>query len=166
MTVSPSTDPATLADGYRLRRATLFDLRALHRLERVIFPRDAYPYFDLALLFVIPGVLNRKIVAPDGSLAGFVSASRALFDSNRGWIITLGVDPHHQRRGLGGCLLAVTEQRINRPFMRLTVRAGNQPAIRLYERTGYGVVERKIGYYRDGEAGLIMEKRVDLDTEG
>lgn len=167
MTVSPSThqssphvSPAVLAHGYRLRRATLLDMRALHRLEEAIFPRDAYPYFDLALLFVMPGVLNQKIVAPDGSLAGFVSASRALFTPDRGWIITLGVDPAHQRRGLGAYLLAVAEQRINRRFMRLTVREGNQPAIRLYERAGYEVVERKINYYRDGEAGLIMEKQV------
>lgn len=167
MTVSPSThrpaphaSPAALAHGYHLRRATLFDLRALHRLEQVIFPRDAYPYLDLALLFLMPGVWNQKIVAPDGSLAGFVSASRAVFTPDRGWIITLGVDRAHQRRGLGAYLLAAAEQRINRQFMRLTVREGNQPAIRLYDRAGYEVVERKMRYYRDGEAGLIMQKLV------
>jgi ribosomal protein S18 acetylase RimI-like enzyme len=149
----------SLTRGYVLHRATLLDLRALRRLERVIFPRDAYPYVDLALLFLWPGVVNLKIAAPDGTMAGFVSATRGLA-SQRAWIITLGVAPAHQRHGLGAYLLATAEERIGRPFMRLTVRQGNLTAIRLYERTGYTVIERKWGYYHDGETGLVMEKRV------
>ncbi len=156
--------PAPLAQGYRLRRATLLDLRALHRLETIIFPRDAYPYLDLGLLFLLPGLFNLKITAPDGSLAGFVSCSRGL-SRERGWIITLGVNPAHQRRGLGAYLLAICENRLKRPFMRLTVREGNLPAIRLYERTGYHVIEHRWGYYRDGETGLVMEKRIDLEDK-
>ncbi len=148
-----------LPPGYKLCRATLLDLRALHRLERVIFPRDAYPYFELALLFLVPRIINLKIVAPDGSLAGFVSASRGL-SCERGWIITLGVAPAHQRRGLGKALLAAAEARLKRPFVRLTVRESNLPAIRLYQRVGYTVVGRHPAYYRDGEAGLIMEKQL------
>ncbi len=124
--VAPS--PLPLPPGYTLRRATLRDLRALYRLERLIFPRDAYPYFDLALLFLTPGVINLKIAAPDGSL--------------------------------GAALLVRAEARIGRPCIRLTVRESNQPAIRLYQRAGYAVIERKIGYNRDGEAGLVMEKRI------
>jgi ribosomal protein S18 acetylase RimI-like enzyme len=151
---------ASLAQGYTLRRATLFDLRALYRLEAMIFPRDAYPYLDLALMFVWPGIINIKVVTPDGSLAGFASCARGL-SPERGWIITLGVAPTHQRCGLGAYLLAVCEQRLKRPFVRLTVRQGNTPAIRLYERTGYKTIEHRWGYYRDGETGLIMEKQVD-----
>jgi ribosomal protein S18 acetylase RimI-like enzyme len=153
----------SLTQGYILHRATLLDLRALHRLERVIFPRDAYPYFDLALLFVWPGVLNLKIAAPDGSLAGFVSATRGLA-SRRAWIITLGVDPAHQRHGLGAYLLATAEQRLKRPNMRLTVRESNLAAIRLYEHAGYVVIERKWSYYRNGETGLVMEKHVKFGS--
>ncbi len=152
-----------LPPGYALCRATLLDLRALHRLERVIFPRDAYPYFELALLFLVPRIINLKIVAPDGSLAGFVSASRGL-SYERGWIITLGVAPAHQRRGLGTALLTAVETRLKRPFVRLTVRESNLPAIRLYQRVGYTVVGRHPAYYRDGETGLIMEKRLSVNS--
>lgn len=150
---------AELPGGYAIQRATLLDLRAVHRLEQIIFPQDAYPYADLLLLFMWPGILNLKAVAPDGSLAGFVSATRGHL-SPRCWIITLGVRPAHQRRGLGASLLAAVEQRVRKSAVRLTVRAGNAPAIRLYHRTGYTVIERRPGYYRDGEAGLIMEKQV------
>jgi ribosomal-protein-alanine N-acetyltransferase len=145
---------------YTVRRATLLDLRAVHRLERLIFPRDAYPYPDLLLLFLWPGILNLKIVAPDGSLAGFVSATRGHWRAHS-WIITLGVDPAHQRRGVGRQLLAACEKRLNKPAVRLTVRAGNVPAITLYRHTGYCVIEHRPGYYRDGETGLVMEKRFD-----
>lgn len=155
-----STSLTALAQGYALHRATLFDLRSLHRLEQVIFPRDAYPYFDLTLLFVWPTVINLKVTAANGTLAGFVSSTRALAE-DRAWIITLGVDPAHQRRGLGAYLLAAAEQRLKRPHIRLTVRQGNLPAIHLYERTGYEVIERKVGYYRDGETGLVMEKSIN-----
>ncbi len=148
-----------LPDGYRVRRATLLDLRAVHALERRIFPRDAYPYADLILLFLTPRVINLKMVAPDGGLAGFVSAIRSPLRP-RGWIITLGVNPAHQRKGLGAALLAAAEGRLRAPYVRLTVREGNFPALALYRREGYTVIERRPGYYRDGEAGLIMEKAI------
>jgi len=149
----------TLPTDYRLRRMTVFDIRALHALESRIFPKDAYGYVDLSILFLWPGIINLKITAPDGSLAGVISGIRAL-DFNRAWIITIGTHPAHQRRGIGAFLLHTMEQRIGRQFMRLTVREGNFPAIRLYETTGYSVIEHKYGYYRDGETGLIMEKQV------
>lgn len=150
--------------GYRLARATLRDLRAIHRLERDIFPFDAYTYADLAILFLFPGIRNLKAVAPDGALAGFVSAGPGRA-RRRGWIITLGVAPEHQRKGLGRWLLHEAEQRLGRPEMRLTVRASNAPAITLYKRAGYAVVERKPGYYRNGETGLVMERIVSTSLE-
>lgn len=133
-------------------------MRAVYRLEQAIFPLDAYPQFDLFLLFVIPGIVNIKAVAPDGSFAGFASGTRPFFH-DRGWIITFGITPEHQRKGLGTRLLAVCEERIGKPDIRLTVRAGNIPAITLYDKAGYRVISRKPGYYRNGETGLIMEKR-------
>ncbi len=149
----------SLAQGYTLRRATLFDMRALHRLEGMIFPLDAYPYFDLTLMFIWPSVINLKIAAPDGSMAGFASCTRGL-SRERGWIITLGIAPAHQQRGLGAYLLDVCEKRLKRPVVLLTVREGNTPAVRLYQRAGYQTIERKWGYYRDGETGLVMEKKI------
>ena len=154
-----ATHALSLAEGYTLQRGTLFDVHAIHRLHGIIFPRDAYPYLDLSLMLLWPGVINLKVAAPDGSLAGFVSTT-AGWSGRRGWIIMVGVDPAHQRRGLGTYLLHTAEQRLRRPAMRLTVRQGNLPAIRLYQREGYTVVEKKYGYYRDGETGLIMEKQI------
>lgn len=149
--------PFDVPAGYRLRRATLLDVRAVHRMEQLIFPRDAYTFVDLVLLFLWPYGYNLKITAPDGALAGFIAVARAL-DLSRGWIVTVGVVPAHQRRGVGAALLEAAEHRLRRRFMLLTVREGNTPAIRLYKRTGYQVLRRAPGYYRDGETGLVMQK--------
>ncbi len=148
-----------VAQGYRIRRVTLRDLRAVHALEQVIFPLDAYPYLDLTLLFIWPGTLNLKATAPDGSLAGFVAGSRHVWSSTA-WIITLGVHPAHQNKGVGRWLLLTAEQRMHKPTVRLTVRASNAPAITLYRHTGYAIIQRKPGYYRDNETGLVMEKEL------
>lgn len=150
--------PVPPVPGYVLRRATLRDVRAVRRLERAIFPLDAYPYFDLVLLFLWPTIRNLKIVAPDGTLAGFAAGIPARRVRDRAWIVTIGIAPVHQRRGLGAWLLDASERTLERRCIRLTVRESNRPAIRLYHKTGYRTIDRRPGYYHDGEAGLIMEK--------
>jgi len=43
--------------------------------------------------------------------------------------------------------------------VRLSVRASNHTAIRLYENTGYQVIDRWERYYTGGEDALVLEKR-------
>jgi len=151
---------AGLPPGFKLRRATLRDVRAAHRLHQVIFPHDAYTYFDLTLLFLWPPVINLKLTAPGGELAAFLSCVRSWQSVDKAWIITIGVHPAYQQRGLGTYLLAYGERRLGRPCVCLTVRESNLPAIKLYRKTGYVVARRQPGYYYDGEAGLVMEKAI------
>ncbi len=147
--VEPST--------YRIVRATWRDIRAVRRLELAVFPKDAYAYPELWMLLVWPGGVNLKAVAADGSLVGFVSGGR-MAGGGRTWIITLGVHPDHRRRGLGRRLLEACEARLSDPTIYLTVRAGNTPAILLYEQMGYRRLRTRPGYYPDGEDGVEMRK--------
>jgi ribosomal-protein-alanine N-acetyltransferase len=136
----------------------LGDVLALHRLERVAFPRDAYDPLTLAILLIWPGNVNLKAVALDGKPVGHVTGNpRPL--AGVAWIVTLVVAPAHQRRGLGRTLLAACEQRLRQPVVRLTVRASNAPAIALYTQAGYRRVRVWPRYYRGGEDGIVMEKR-------
>jgi ribosomal-protein-alanine N-acetyltransferase len=150
----------TSYNGYRVARATPLDVRRLRRLEREVFPKDAYSLLELTLLTLTPYIRNYKILAPDGNLVGFVSGSPSL-SGNPGWIITLGIAAAYQRQGLGRFLLGWCESRLNAQRIRLTVRAGNLPAIGLYEQCGYVHVRRRLRYYPDGEDGLEMEKGLD-----
>lgn len=146
----------TLPEGYAIRRAALWDIPAIYRLERMIFTQDSYSYLDLFLL-MIAGMTNLKLTGPDGALVGFVSGGR-LFWLGRAWIMTIGIHPQHQRLGLGRALLEACEARLSDREIYLTVRESNQRAMRIYEVAGYRAVLVKPAYYPGGEAGIEMRK--------
>ena len=150
-----------------IARATWRDTWALWRLERACFPREAYDPLTLLLLVVWPG--NVALKATNGrEIIGFVAGDHR-WDEQVAWIVTLGVAPPCQRRGLGAQLLAECEALLEAPTLRLMVREGNAPAVALYRKFGYAHVRREAGYYNGGEAGLLMEKRRergDRDRDG
>lgn len=157
--MTQNSSPA--ANGYTLHRASLRDLRAIHRLERQTFTNDAYTYFDLLILFLGPGMVNLKLVDSAGRLVGFVAGGQ-LLGRGRTWIMTIGIHPEHQGRGLGRWLLAECEAQLTDPLLYLTVRVSNERAIHLYRKTGYRQMGVKQRYYMDGESGLEMRKERDL----
>ena len=73
-------------------------------------------------------------------------------------IATLAVHPDYRRRGVGARLLEECEARLSSARIRLTVRADNLPAQRLYERFGYQQVGQVPNYYAHGHPGITMEK--------
>ena len=156
--------PLAEINGYRLERASLLAVNGLRRLEVEIFPRDAYTRLELGLQILLPRSRNYLLRAADGRVAGFVAGVDPWLRNRTAWIITLGIGKDHQRQGLGRYLLAYCEQRLRAEIVRLTVRAGNQPAIALYESMDYVFMRRAYRYYMDGEDGLIMEKNLRSTT--
>ncbi len=74
-------------------------------------------------------------------------------------IVTLGVEPAQQRRGLGAALVMhavdlALEARA--PAVRLECRASNEAAQALYRGFGFEVVGRRRRYYSDDEDALVM----------
>lgn len=147
-------------EDYTLLGANLLDINGVHRLEREIFPRDAYSRLELALQFLIPWSRNYKIVDAADQIVGFCSTLSNLIPGKPAWIMTLGIARAHQRKGLGGWLLAFAESQLRAGRVRLTVRAGNTPAITLYRNADYIHMRRIQRYYSGGEDGLVMEKRL------
>ena len=140
--------------------ASILDLNALGRLERACFGKDAWPIFDLIAVLTFAEVVRLKAVEA-GQMIGFVAGdpkpSQAL-----SWIATIGVLPEYRRRGVGRELLRACEARLTTPRVRLSVRASNAGAIRMYELEGYQRVEVWQGYYNDGEAAIVMEKQREI----
>ena len=144
------------SSNYLILPSTLRDIRAVRALEKLCFRRDAWGYVELMFLFAAFGAVRLKAVDGD-DMVGFISGEPRPSESCA-WISTIGVHPGYRRRGIGASLLAECESQLTEPRLKLTVRAGNAPAIALYERFGYAEIERWPGYYSDGEIGIVMEK--------
>ena len=138
--------------------ATWRDLNSLRQVERVCFPKDAWPIWDLIGVLTLPNVVRLKAVVDD-RMVGFIAADIRP-SQQMAWIATIGVLPEYRGRGIGSALLEATEQQLQVDSIRLNVRVSNHPAIRLYKSFGYQQVGRWPQYYSDGEDALIMEKEL------
>ena len=140
--------------------ATWRDLNPLRHLEKVCFPHDAWPLWDLVGVLTLPNVVRLRAVV-DSQMVGFIAGD--LRPSERlAWIATLGVLPEYRGRGIGRSLLQACEQRLELPHVRLNVRISNQVAIQLYQTSGYQRAGIWPSYYQDGEDALIMEKDLSV----
>lgn len=136
--------------------AGIRDLAALRRLERECFSLDAWPLIDQAAVLLLPNVVRLKAVV-DGQMVGFIAADLRR-GKNIGWIVTLGVLPAYQRRGIARALLSACMEQMNVACVRLSVRRSNLPALRLYAQQGFKMVDVWRNYYMGGEDALILEK--------
>ncbi|MGA7193985.1 MAG: GNAT family N-acetyltransferase [Anaerolineales bacterium] len=140
--------------------ASFLDLGALTKLERICFEKDVWPFLDLVAVLTFPDVIRLKAV-DDGKMIGFVAGDPHPSDGFS-WIATIGVLPEYRRRGIGRDLLRACERLLKTPRVRLSVRASNDGAIKLYEQEGYQRVEVWQSYYNDGEAAMVMEKTREI----
>lgn len=156
--------PATAAEleglpaGYTLREMTGADLSAVHALETVLFPADAWPLH----------LFEEELAHPEWRLywvleagAEIVAYAGAQYSSGMADVQTIAVSPAHEGRGLGGFLMRLMAAR-SRAWgatdLLLEVRVDNERAQALYERHGYTVIHTRRGYYNDGCDALIMQK--------
>lgn len=101
------------------------------------------------------GVLGWKIMQGD-VLAAFILV-RLIIDEAE--ILTLATQPSLRRQGYARRLLETALPYLRAQKCRdihLEVRAGNAPAIRLYEQTGFTPSGHRPRYYPDGEDACLM----------
>lgn len=146
----------------RIRPAVQADHSHLVQLEHRCFSGDRIS--DRSFRRFLKGEANRLLVAEgdDGHLVGY-----GLLLRHRGTslarLYSLAIAPEAQGQGLGYALLVALEAQAETDecrFIRLEVRTDNQGAIALYRRNGYRPVGERKGYYEDGAAALLMEKRL------
>ncbi len=138
-------------------RATWRDVRALVQLDRRCFkPIDAYAWYEFLNLCVWPGVITLKAVEGE-RLIGFVAGDPRRQEGHT-IIVTIAVDPDYQGRGLGERLMREVEARSPLARIQLMVRRSNLPALHLYRKLDYHIVETWPRYYEDGEDAYVMEK--------
>jgi len=148
-----------------IARATWRDVRALVKLDRRCFkPIDAYAWYELLNLCAWPGVITLKAVHA-GRIVGFIAGDPRRHEGHT-IIVTIAVDPDYQQRGIGERLMREVEARSLRsvPRLQLMVRKSNLPALHLYRKLNYAIVETWPRYYEDGEDAYVMEKTLTLPS--
>lgn len=151
-------EKSQLISNIQIVPASLWDLNAIRQLERIAFPRDAWPLLEMVGVLTLPSVERWK--AEDGErLAGFVAADIRR-SQGLAWIATIAVHPEYRRKGLGNRLMEKVEALVEVPRMRLSARASNRAAIQLYQRRGYEQVDVWPKYYSGEEDAVVMEKEL------
>ncbi len=108
---------------------------------RAMLPDRPWAAAEFRSILATKGVF--LVAAPNGFAIG-----RSTPDE--GELLTLSIDPDHQRKGLGSALLSAFEAELTRRGATaafLEVAADNHPAIALYRHTGWTQSGRRSGYY-------------------
>ena len=142
-----------------LREVHWSDIPALAALERDLFAHDAWseptwwselagrPRRDYVVLADADGVLGYGGLDHGGEVAD---------------VMTVAVAPRAQGRGLGRVLLAELEHRASARgagHVMLEVRADNQAALGLYDRSGFAVLSTRRRYYQPGDVDAIVMRK-------
>lgn len=165
---APGGPPSNDALAVAVRRATALDVEAMAALEAASF---ALPWSGAALAASLAGTDALGLIAvtpgagsaPDDAAAacerailGYALFRRVLDEAE---LLRVAVAPAARRHGIarrlvgrglgelagGGVLVC-----------HLEVRAGNAPAIALYEALGFTLAGRRPGYYSGGETALLF----------
>ena len=149
---------------FAIQPATWRDINELHHLERVCFDRDAWPYLDLMAVLTLPHYVRFKAVVAE-QLAGFI-AGEPHKRKGEGWVTTVGVLPEFRNQGIARALMAVCEQALGMPVIRLCVRSSNLAAQNLYLQLGYRQVSTWKNYYSGNESAFVFEKTILNQEKG
>ena len=140
-----------------IERLTLSDLDELMEIESSAYgkhhwSRDSYV-----------AELNNKLAVyyaaknAEGKLIAYIGIWNIVDESH---ITTIAVAEDYRRKHIAEALIAKMLEDCYNNFVKyitLEVRAGNIPAIKLYEKFGFKSLGTRKGYYQDnGEDGLVM----------
>ena len=140
---------------YQIIPMTPAQLPQAAALERACF---SHPWTEKALAEDLDKELLTLLAAvgEDGTLLGYGEVRTVL---DEGTLERTAGAPQFRRHGAAEALLRrfLDDGRGKLAFLTLEVRAGNAPAIGLYEKLGFEVVGRLKNYYREeGEDALLM----------
>lgn len=157
-------------NDYIIREFRPEDLDAVISINRTCLPENYPAYFFMQHYVNYPE--SFLVAESNGRVVGYVMCrveygrlkTGGLKVGRRGHIISIAVIPEMRRRGIGQALMEkainALKERYKVDECYLEVRVSNVPAIRLYQKLGFLIVDRIKKYYLDGEDAYLMAKRV------
>lgn len=141
---------------FTLRDLEYEDIETLGRLERELFPTDAWPLEMFYAEFFQPDTRRYLVAEIDGEMVGY--AGLMVIDTTAD-IQTIGVLPRVEGQGIGRVMLTeLLDEAVRRGAgtAMLEVRADNPRAQKLYVRFGFERIHIRKRYYRDGVDAWVM----------
>jgi ribosomal-protein-alanine N-acetyltransferase len=147
-----------------LRAGQLADVDELDALEILAFRHDRIARRSFVRFLISPNA-SLIVAESNGALCGYALVLfRARSQIAR--LYSIAVNIEHTGRRLGSRLLSAAEDAAygrGSKAMRLEVREDNTPAANLYQRFGYGLVDRISAYYDDGSDALRLQRLLGND---
>jgi [ribosomal protein S18]-alanine N-acetyltransferase len=142
-----------------IRAAAPADVDFLLDIENAVFPTDRLDRRAFRHAIRSPTIIC-LVAKRRAEVLGYVTVERRR-TSSIGRLTSIAVAPRAAGARVGRRLLAAAEKAARAAALdrlRLEVRADNARARRLYEGTGYRMLETLDDYYEDGAAALRYEK--------
>ena len=126
-------------------------------LEKLCF---SDPWSEGSIAYELNNPLSLWLVAvEDGQVLGYIGSQTVPPESD---VMNVAVDPLHRRSGIAQLLVQELCARLKQQgneTLTLEVRAGNTPAIALYEKLGFSQIGLRPNYYRNPkEDARILRK--------
>jgi len=142
------------AGGYRLRRATVFDLPALARLEAVVFPEPT----SLTAWYRrwVSGAVRVLLACQGPELAAFFAFE---LQGPTAHVLANATAGAHRRRGLATALLLAGEVAARRDGARWLlgeVRRSNEVQLHLLHNLQWRVIGVAPRFFGDGEDAVVV----------
>lgn len=150
----------------RIREMTMDDLPGALEVEGACFGSEAWSEASYHATLLLPYAHYFVAEEEISDLHRIVGTLGLKFIAGEGEITNVAVLPGCRGRGISSRLMQEAVDRSaaeNIYSLTLEVRAGNIPAISLYEKFGFVTEGRRPGFYRDpAEDALIMWRRRNL----
>lgn len=127
------------------------DVDAVRALDALVQPT---PWSEAFLRDQLADAEARTLLVAEGADGAPVGHAALVVVADEGHVTSIAVDPVHQRRGIGACLLAALcrdARARGLTAMTLEVRTSNEAAISLYRRFGFAPAGVRPGYYTDAD---------------
>lgn len=146
--------------GVVIHKVVPDEIPHLVRIEATTFTGNDYPIDEkLFRIFYNSRHIALFSALQDGIVVGYICL---VMRKQTNWIYSLTVSEAYRGRGIGTKLLEAAERHATShgaEAVRLEVRC-NSDAVRLYQKLGYSVIEKKLHYYGDGGDAFSMNKKL------